>query len=63
MLQRDTTEGGSRQFRIEAYDVAHLGGAQTVGVMTVLIDGEPGDGGVPRVHCPLGETGRRHRRA
>ena len=41
MLQRDTTEGGSRQFRIEAYDVAHLGGAQTVGVMTVLIDGEP----------------------
>ena len=27
--------------RIEAYDVAHLAGTNTVGVMTVLIDGEP----------------------
>ncbi len=28
-------------FRIEAYDVAHVSGAHTVGVMTVMRDGEP----------------------
>lgn len=27
-------------FRVEAYDVAHLGGSRTVGVMTVVEDGE-----------------------
>lgn len=27
-------------YRIEAYDVAHLGGSETVGVMTVVSDGE-----------------------
>ncbi len=28
-------------YRIEAYDVAHTAGKQVVGVMTVLVDGEP----------------------
>lgn len=28
------------QFRIEAYDIAHLAGKDTVGVMTVVVDGE-----------------------
>jgi excinuclease ABC subunit C len=32
-----TARGG---FRIEAYDVAHMSGKETVGVMTVVIDGE-----------------------
>lgn len=32
-------------FRIEAYDVAHLGGKNTVGVMTALEDGELEKGG------------------
>lgn len=31
---------GSRQFRIEAYDIAHLSGTNVVGAMTVSIDGE-----------------------
>jgi len=31
----------SRSNRIEAYDIAHLGGSGLVGVMTVLEDGEP----------------------
>lgn len=36
-------EHGERRdgFRIEAYDVAHTSGKEVVGVMTVLIDGEP----------------------
>ena len=33
--------GGTRVLRIEGYDVAHLGGTHTVGVMVVLVDGEP----------------------
>lgn len=28
-------------FRIEAYDVAHMSGRESVGVMTVILDGEP----------------------
>ncbi|MDP3956257.1 MAG: UvrB/UvrC motif-containing protein [bacterium] len=32
---------GGREFRIEAYDVAHLQGSARVGVMTVVSDGEP----------------------
>ncbi len=28
------------EFRIEAYDIAHLSGSNTVGVMTVVLDGE-----------------------
>lgn len=31
----------ARGFKIEAYDIAHLGGQNTVGVMTVLIGGAP----------------------
>lgn len=43
---RDTRAGVGgnsplRGFRIEAYDIAHLGGAQVVGVMTVVTDGIP----------------------
>jgi len=30
-----------KSFRIEAYDIAHLAGKDTVGVMTVILDGEP----------------------
>jgi excinuclease ABC subunit C len=30
-----------RQFRLEAYDVAHLGGMETVGAMAVSENGEP----------------------
>lgn len=36
---RDLPRGGG-VFRIEAYDVAHLGGENTVGVMTVVEEGE-----------------------
>lgn len=32
--------GGPRGYRIEAYDVAHLGGSSMVGVMTVVEEGE-----------------------
>ncbi len=36
-----TEKQSSRQgFRIEAYDIAHMSGKNTVGVMTVVIDGE-----------------------
>lgn len=31
---------GNRRFRTEAYDVAHTGGKQAVGVMVVFVDGE-----------------------
>ncbi|HEU5114284.1 MAG TPA: UvrB/UvrC motif-containing protein [Candidatus Paceibacterota bacterium] len=31
----------SASFRIEAYDVAHMSGKETAGVMTVISDGEP----------------------
>jgi excinuclease ABC subunit C len=33
--------GGKRAFRIEAYDVAHLGGRDVVGVMVVSVNGQP----------------------
>ena len=33
-------ERGNSEFRIEAYDIAHMGGKNMVGVMTVLEDGE-----------------------
>ena len=32
--------GGNSEFRIEAYDVAHMGGKNMVGVMTVIEEGE-----------------------
>lgn len=34
-------QNGVREMRIEAYDVAHLGGSASVGVMVVLHDGRP----------------------
>lgn len=40
LIKKEFAEGGADRFRVEAYDVAHLGGKQTVGVMTVLVDGE-----------------------
>ena len=33
--------GEVHHFRIEAYDIAHTAGTETVGVMTVVEDGEP----------------------
>jgi len=33
-------ESAGRAYRIEGYDVAHLGGEETVGVMVVVVDGE-----------------------
>jgi len=36
-IERDTNISA---FRIEAYDIAHLSGRDTVGVMTVVLDGE-----------------------
>ena len=40
LIKREFAEGGSHLFRIEAYDIAHLSGAQAIGVMTVFVDGE-----------------------
>ena len=42
LLKRDgtETENSSTSFRIEAYDIAHTAGMQTVGAMVVLINGE-----------------------
>ena len=47
LFKKDITEtytgigGTAGAFRIEAYDIAHLAGTDTVGVMAVLTDGEP----------------------
>lgn len=43
LLKRDVffdREGQNKAFRIEAYDIAHMSGQYTVGVMTVILDGE-----------------------
>jgi len=40
LIHDDAKQVANQNFRIEAYDVAHLGGASSVGVMTVVIDGE-----------------------
>ena len=40
LVKREFAEGGSRSFRVEAYDVSHLAGMQTIGVMAVFVDGE-----------------------
>ena len=40
LIKEEPAEKASRTIRIEAYDVAHLAGKQTVGAMAVLIDGE-----------------------
>jgi excinuclease ABC subunit C len=43
LIKRETlSENTERKFRIEAYDIAHIGGAGTVGVMVVVENGEPG---------------------
>lgn len=42
LIKRETAGqfgGGSKKFRIEAYDVAHLGGSENVGVMVASING------------------------
>ncbi len=36
----NSSQAGSKGFRMEAYDVAHLSGTNVVGAMTVSIDGE-----------------------
>ncbi len=36
-----TARARARPFRIEAYDIAHISGKYTVGVMTVVLDGVP----------------------
>jgi len=38
---RNTARVGENVFRIEAYDIAHMAGKDTVGVMVVIEDGEP----------------------
>ena len=41
LIKRDVERGDNiNAFRIEAYDIAHLSGQNTVGVMTVVEDGE-----------------------
>lgn len=41
LIRRENKHGtGVEGYRIEGYDIAHLGGKNTVGVMTVLEDGE-----------------------
>ena len=40
LIKKDHSEGSMSGFRIEGYDVAHLSGANAVGVMVVSIDGE-----------------------
>ncbi len=40
----DWTRKGPETFRVEGYDVAHLGGKSTVGVMAVIENGEPNKG-------------------
>lgn len=41
LISDDTKHVQNTGMRIEAYDVAHMGGKYAVGVMTVLYDGEP----------------------
>lgn len=39
---RDMAQGGPKEnVRIEGYDIAHIAGTSTVGVMTVIVNGEP----------------------
>jgi excinuclease ABC subunit C len=41
LIKEETEEGaGTKSFRIEAYDVAHTSGKESVGVTVVVIDGE-----------------------
>ncbi|MEK7575247.1 MAG: UvrB/UvrC motif-containing protein [Patescibacteria group bacterium] len=41
LIKSEKTISSDSAFRIEAYDIAHLSGKDTVGVMTVIVDGEP----------------------
>jgi len=41
LLKADPAKIGLSDFRIEAYDVAHISGINVVGVMIVVEDGEP----------------------
>lgn len=50
---------GEKSFRIEAYDIAHLSGSNTVGVMTVVEDGEAKRGDYRKFKIRKG-TGRAH---
>lgn len=36
----NSSSGGSKEFRMEAYDIAHLSGTNVVGAMTVSVNGE-----------------------
>lgn len=40
LIKDDLTENKGKTIRIEAYDIAHTSGSSTVGVMTVLTNGE-----------------------
>jgi excinuclease ABC subunit C len=40
LIKKDLEKAGETVFRIEAYDIAHLSGQNSVGVMTVVEDGE-----------------------
>src|SRR3989338_8645786 len=40
-ISRRSASARRKPFRIEAYDVAHISGKYTVGVMTVVLDGRP----------------------
>ena len=41
LMKREIKNTGTGEFRVEAYDVAHFGGKERVGVMTVVVNGEP----------------------
>lgn len=60
LLKRDMLSGldeGGSIFRIEAYDIAHISGTSTVGVMVVVADGEK-DTGSYRKFRIRGKEGR-----
>lgn len=40
LIKKDLEKAGPSDFRIEAYDIAHISGTNVVGVMTVVEDGE-----------------------
>jgi excinuclease ABC subunit C len=40
-IKRVTEGGDLKPYRIESYDIAHMAGENMVGVMTVVLDGEP----------------------
>ena len=40
LIKREFAEGSSGRFRVEGYDVAHIAGKSSVGVMVVNFDGE-----------------------